>query len=59
MKKFAVGALLLSLSIDPVAANAPPYNSTAPIAFMKDLSSGAILYDKGADQRIPRHQWQR
>ena len=37
----------------PAEAAAPPFNTPAPIAFMKDLSSGAILYAKGADQRMP------
>lgn len=42
-----------AFALDPLAAGAPPYDSKAPIAFMKDLSSGAVLFDKGADQRIP------
>lgn len=37
----------------PVTAAAPPYESPAKIAFMQDLSSGAVLYDKGADVRMP------
>jgi D-alanyl-D-alanine carboxypeptidase (penicillin-binding protein 5/6) len=28
----------------PVQAAAPPFDTPAPVAFMKDLSSGAILY---------------
>lgn len=53
MKKLAAAVLLLSLSASPLAASAPSYDSLAPIAFMKDLSSGAVLYDKGADTRMP------
>lgn len=53
MKKLAAAALLLSLSASPLAASAPSYDSVAQYAFMKDLSSGAILYDKGADTRMP------
>lgn len=53
MKKIAVGAMLSCLALDPLVANAPSYTSAAPIAYMKDLSSGAVLYDKGSDQRIP------
>ncbi|MGV3478760.1 MAG: D-alanyl-D-alanine carboxypeptidase family protein [Sphingobium sp.] len=37
----------------PVTAAAPPYESTAKVAFLQDLSSGAVLYDKGADVRMP------
>lgn len=53
MKKRLALALILPLLAQPLSAEAPPYTSAAPIAFMKDLSSGAVLYDKGADQRIP------
>ncbi|MBB6122577.1 D-alanyl-D-alanine carboxypeptidase family protein [Sphingobium subterraneum] len=53
MKKLALGILFLTVSLDPLVANAPPYESAAPIAYMQDLSSGAVLYDKGAETRIP------
>lgn len=53
IKKYAVSALLLTLAIQPLSAEAPPYSTTAPIAYMKDLSSGAVLYSKNSDQRIP------
>ena len=53
MKKSLAVILSLPLLAQPLAAEAPPYTSVAPIAFMKDLSSGAVLYDKGADQRMP------
>lgn len=44
----AIGSLAV-----PVAAGAPTYDSAAPIAYMKDLSSGAILLDKQGEARIP------
>ena len=53
MKKHAVALLLVLSLAQPLAAEAPPYESTAPIAYLKDLSSGAVLYNKSADQRIP------
>ncbi|CAH0355935.1 D-alanyl-D-alanine carboxypeptidase family protein [soil metagenome] len=53
MKKTFAAALLLPLLAQPLAAEAPPYTSAAPIAFMQDLSSGAILFDKDADKRMP------
>lgn len=34
-------------------AAAPPFQTDAPVAYMKDLSSGAILYAKDADRRMP------
>ena len=37
----------------PGEAAAPPFDTPATVAFMKDLSSGAVLYAKNADQRIP------
>jgi D-alanyl-D-alanine carboxypeptidase (penicillin-binding protein 5/6) len=51
MKLFLLTALL-SLAT-PVIAAAPPFDTPAPIAFMKDLSTGEILYSKNADQRVP------
>ncbi len=37
----------------PAIAAAPPFETAAPIAFMEDVSSGAILYAKNADQVMP------
>jgi serine-type D-Ala-D-Ala carboxypeptidase (penicillin-binding protein 5/6) len=45
-------AVAASLSL-PVTAAAPSFETKAPIAYMVDLSSGAILYAKDADRRIP------
>lgn len=42
----------LSIAV-PGRAAAPPYTTAAPVAFLKDLSSGAILYSKDADRRMP------
>ncbi|OYW86832.1 MAG: D-alanyl-D-alanine carboxypeptidase [Sphingobium sp. 32-64-5] len=53
MKKILAAALVLSLSATPLAASAPSYDSAAPVAFLKDLSSGAVLYDKEGDRRMP------
>lgn len=50
-------ALIFGISVTalalPVAAAAPPFQTPAPVAFLKDLSSGAVLYAKDADRRIP------
>lgn len=53
MRSLLLSALSLALAVTPVTAAAPPYNTDAPIAFMKDLSSGAVLFAKNPDQRIP------
>jgi serine-type D-Ala-D-Ala carboxypeptidase (penicillin-binding protein 5/6) len=37
----------------PATAAAPPFETAAPIAYMIDLSSGAVLYAKDSDRRIP------
>lgn len=56
MMRFRSAAFLLAataLVALPGEAAAPPFDTPATVAFMKDLSSGAILYSKNADQRIP------
>ena len=53
MKKTFAALLFVGLLSQPLTAAAPPYSSEAPIAYMKDLSSGAVLYDKGGRTRIP------
>ncbi|OYY90631.1 MAG: D-alanyl-D-alanine carboxypeptidase [Sphingomonas sp. 28-66-16] len=45
--------LLLLAAATPAAAAPPPFDTPAPVAFMQDLSSGAILYAKDADRRMP------
>ncbi|HEX5183703.1 MAG TPA: D-alanyl-D-alanine carboxypeptidase family protein [Allosphingosinicella sp.] len=37
----------------PATAAAPPYDTQAKVAYMIDLSSGAILYEKNADMHMP------
>ena len=49
----ALSALIALLAAVPAAAAPPPYETAAPVAFMKDLSSGAVLYAKDADRRMP------
>lgn len=45
-----IAALLVS---GPALAAPPPFDTPAPVAFMQDLSSGAVLYAKDADRRMP------
>ena len=46
--------LALTVATLPIAAlSAPRFATDAPIAFMTDMSSGAVLYEKNADRPIP------
>lgn len=37
----------------PASAQAPAYDTAAPIAYLKDLQTGRVLFAKDADKRIP------
>lgn len=52
-KSSAIAAFAALLLATPAFAAAPPFDTPAPVAFLKDLSSGAILYAKDADRRMP------
>ncbi len=49
----ATASLLAGLTVLPASAQAPTFETAAPIAFMIDLTSGSVLYEKDADRRIP------
>jgi len=49
---FAAPLALVALA-NPSVAAAPEFQTTAPVAFMKDLSSGAVLFQRDADRRMP------
>ncbi len=51
--RFLVPLVFVSIAAIPASAQAPTFETAAPIAFMIDLSSGAVLYEKDADRRIP------
>jgi len=46
-------ALLPLVAISSALIAAPIYETEAPIAYMTDLSSGAVLFEKNADKQIP------
>ncbi len=48
---FSSVSLVLMSSAAP--AEAPPFTTGAKVAFLLDLSSGAVLFEKNADQRMP------
>lgn len=51
-KPFYVIACSAALAVPAIAA-APPFETAATVAYMIDLSSGAVLYAKDADRRMP------
>jgi len=53
MKPVLIPSLFAFALAIPASAAAPPFETIAPIAYMEDLSSGAVLYNKGGDQRMP------
>src|SRR5690349_13092908 len=53
MKAYLLGSLFLVALSTPTVAAAPPFDTPAPVAYMVDLSSGAQLYAKDADRRMP------
>ncbi len=48
-----VPAIACLAAATPALAQVPSYTTLAPRAFMKDLATGAILYAKDADTRMP------
>jgi len=52
MKKYILASLPIILVSSAVVA-APNFDTDAPIAYMTDLSSGAVLFEKNADKKIP------
>lgn len=52
MKKLALALVLAAVAI-PSQAAAPPFDTPAPIAFMQDLSTGAVLFQRDPDRRMP------
>ncbi|USU05698.1 D-alanyl-D-alanine carboxypeptidase [Sphingomonadaceae bacterium OTU29LAMAA1] len=53
MKTLIAAPLAIVALAMPSVAAAPQFQGTAPIAYMVDLSSGAVLYQRDADRRMP------
>ncbi|HEV2745812.1 MAG TPA: D-alanyl-D-alanine carboxypeptidase family protein [Allosphingosinicella sp.] len=53
MRKLLYSGLATTALAFPASAAAPPFETPAPVAYMVDLSSGAVLYSKDPDRRIP------
>lgn len=52
MKKYLLASLPF-ITLSSVVFAAPSFQTDAPIAYMTDLSSGAVLFEKNADKQIP------
>lgn len=52
MKKYLLASLPF-IALSSVVVAAPRFETDAPIAYMTDLSSGAVLFEKNADKQIP------
>ena len=53
MLKHFAAPLLAALLVTPSGAAAPQFDGGAPIAFMQDVSTGAVLFARNADRRMP------
>lgn len=53
MKAPALASIFALLAATPGIAQAPPFQTTARVAYLEDLSTGAVLYAKDADVRMP------
>ncbi len=53
MKTPIAASLLALLASVPSVAAAPQFQTPAPVAYLQDLSSGAILFQRDADRRMP------
>ncbi len=53
MSRFLPAVLIAALASWPATAAAPPFETSAPIAYLVDLSSGAVLFDKDSNRRMP------
>jgi serine-type D-Ala-D-Ala carboxypeptidase (penicillin-binding protein 5/6) len=53
MRIFGYTLSALAVLIPNIADARPSYDSAAPIAYMVDMSSGAVLYDRKSRQPIP------
>jgi D-alanyl-D-alanine carboxypeptidase (penicillin-binding protein 5/6) len=51
--RFGIASIAFGSLASASIAAAPPFDTPAPVAFMQDMNSGAILYAKQPDFRMP------
>ena len=60
MKRAALFASAAALTLSTAApAKAPPFETPAKVAYLIDLSSGAVLLTKDADGACRRRRWRK
>ena len=52
LKLLAITSVSVAVAL-PASAQAPTFDAAAPVAYMVDLSSNAVLYARDADRRMP------
>ena len=50
---YAAPAIAAAALAFPTVAAAPQFQTTAPVAYLEDVSSGAVLFERDADRRMP------
>ena len=53
MNKLILAPLAIAALAVPAIAAAPAYDTPAPVAFLQDFNTGAILFQKDPDRRMP------
>ena len=53
LRQNLTAAMIIAIAATCPAVAAPDYQTPAPVAYLQDVSSGAILYSKDADRRMP------
>lgn len=53
IREFLLAAVSVSLLAAAAPAKAPPFDTAAPVAYLIDLSSGAVLLAKDPNRRMP------
>src|SRR4051794_23193992 len=53
MRRIILAASAASILVASTSAAAPQFETPAKVAILIDLSSGAVLYEKNADVRMP------
>ncbi|MCY7279658.1 MAG: D-alanyl-D-alanine carboxypeptidase, partial [Sphingomonas bacterium] len=53
IRTILLSSVTFALMSSAAPAKAPPFATKAKVAFLMDLSSGAVLLDKNGDQRMP------
>ena len=53
MRPLLAAPFLAAAIAYPTVAAAPQFQTAAPVAYLEDLSSGAVLFERDADRRMP------